>query len=414
MLEKIYPQAPEITDVLLEQMIDNIIVSIPTADHTLIHGKPGILIALSYYYKFNLNPANREKIENAIEDCLNYILLDIETKHLDPTLAFGLSGISYAFQTSYDLGQESKIDKEWFKDLNRLIAGSLEYFVNDKEYDYLRGASGIATYLLHFYPKEKHLSHYIEGLYNQAVWTDDKCCHWVFYSFNENGNTFEYLENKINLGLAHGMSGIISILAEFYRKKIAVEKCYMMIEGAVNFLKKNYNDTGISQFPGIWDQNEQFQKVSRLGWCYGDTALGLAIVKAGKYCSNDQWTSFGEKICLKSATRDANNALLDEHGICHGYFGTMHLFNRLSETLENVIYKERKEYWFTEGMLKRDFDLDSTGVYQTVIEKNGNIEKFTTTGVLQGLSGVLLCLLSYKNKFAYPWDKFLLINIEKQ
>jgi lantibiotic modifying enzyme len=395
---------------LADQIVLKLVDNISDADHTITHGKPGILIALSYYNCFNLNPAYKKTVERAIQDCIDGILNDIETKHLDSSLAFGLTGITYALQTAYELNQQDKIDTEWFSELNILIADSAEGFLEVSDFDFFRGSSGMIMYLLKFYPKHELLPKFVESLYEKAVW-DEESCYWIFYSFDPEKKTFSYREDLVNLGLAHGMCGIISILSELFKKGISQQKCYKMIEGAIKYFKTIHNRQLDSQFPPIFNQNSTIQETSRLGWCYGDSALGLCILKAAKYCKNESWSSFGEEVCMISTNRKINNSFLEEHGICHGFFGAMHIYDKLFRNTEKNIYKEAREYWFEIGMEKRDFNLNSLGFYQTDYGVDYIAEKKITYGLLQGLSGILLCLLSY-NGYSYPWDDLLLLGID--
>lgn len=397
---------------LFDKIIHKLIEGISDADHSLVNGKSGILIALSYYYSFNLNENIRKEVDDGIHQCIEGILSDLETKEIDSSLAFGFTGMTYALRIAYDLGQKQKIDIEWFDDLNELAIKSLDNYIEIKEYDLLRGASGIILYLLRFYPKKELFFKYVESLCNQAVWKDENTCYWIFYSFNEEKKEMEYRHDIINLGLAHGVSGIITILSEIYNKGFYKEKCFKMINGAINYLKTIQNQESQCQFPGIVYYNVEQQNSSKLGWCYGDSSIGLSIIKAGQYCKNEDWYHYGNEICLKSTERNLENAGLDEHGICHGYFGTMHIYNRLYKATNNNFYRERKEYWYKIGMQMRDFDIDDLGFYQVDFHSSGVFQKYSKLGYLQGLSGIYLCLASYVN-IKYSWDSSLLIAIEK-
>lgn len=395
---------------LADQIILELVNGIKDADHTITHGKPGILIALAYYSSFSLNPEYEKIVDDAIQQCIDDILNDIETKHLDSSLAFGLAGVSYALQTAYKLNQKDKIDPEWLEDLDVLLAESAQHFLEISDFDFFRGASGIITYMLQFYPNDEVLSNYVMALYEKAVW-NEYGCYWIFYSFDPEVRTFTYREDLVNLGLAHGVSGIISVLAELYKKGVEQKKCYEMIKGAIKYLGKIQNHDHKSQFPPIFDQNNSSQETSRLGWCYGDSALGLCILKAAQYCGNKAWYDFGENICMRSTKRKIDESLLEEHGICHGYFGAMHIYGKLYKETQKNIYKDAKEYWFEVGISERDFNVNSLGFYQTDYGADYIPEKKATYGLIQGLSGVLLCLLSYE-KMEYPWDAILLMNID--
>jgi hypothetical protein len=138
--------------------------------------------------------------------------------------------------------------------------------------------------------------------------------------------------------------------------------------------------------------------------------LGLAILKAGIYSKNKNWLDFGNRICIKSTERTSENSGLDEHGICHGYFGTMHIYNRLYLETNDIKYSNSKEFWYHAGINNRDFKVDTLGFYQVDLQPDGSLKKYTTTGILQGLSGIYLSLASYE-RINYPWDSLFLLNI---
>lgn len=396
---------------LKEKIITRLIKNIDLADHTLLHGKPGILLALSYYFCYESDLKEKLIIKEKIEYCIDKLFDHIENDTMDGSLAFGVTGISFALQISLDLlNQKEENDIELFDQLNLMICNSMEKSINIKDYDLLRGATGHVLYLMNYSSNYIYIEKYIDSLYNDAVWIENNMCYWIFYSFNNSKEKLEYRDDIINLGLAHGIAGIISVLSDLYKKDFKQEKCSILINGAINYLKSVEIFDQKSQFCGIVYKNEKQQNSSRLGWCYGDSSLGLAILKAGIYLENENWIDYGNKICLKSSERTIENSDLDEHGICHGYLGTMHIYNRLFMTTKNAIYLNRKEYWYNAGMNNRDFKIDNLGFYQADLESDGSLNKYTTSGLLQGLSGIYLCIASYK-EIKYPWDKIFLLNI---
>ncbi len=61
-----------------EKIIRRISTETSKSDHALVHGKPGILIALSYYCRFQTDSPITNEIDNAIESCINELCEDIE------------------------------------------------------------------------------------------------------------------------------------------------------------------------------------------------------------------------------------------------------------------------------------------------------------------------------------------------
>lgn len=398
---------------LKKNIINNILHEIPNCDFSLFHGKSGILVSLVCYLKTekNLDSKERSYIEMKVNECIEFIIEDVENYPMDGSLASGLTGIAYALQIAKSLGGYDVIENDWFKSFDDIIISSFENNLKVRDYDLLRGATGNLLYLLNFCPDNRnYVEAYIRSLFKDAIWVNDDTCYWIFYSFNGVSKQLEYNSEVINIGLAHGIASIISLLSELYETGFEKEKCYKLISGAVNYLRSIEMTDSINHFDGIVYLKEKGISSRRLGWCYGDTSTGLAILKAGSHCCNEDWIDYGNQICLNSTKRTLESSFLEEHGLCHGYFGTMHIFNRLYKRTGKVEYLEMMKYWRDAGETIRDYSCDSTGFFQTELTEDNLVCKFSTPSLIQGLSGILLCLTSTE-EIIYPWDKIFLLNI---
>lgn len=378
-------------------------------DPSLFSGKSGMILALAYYYKYE-NSSHTKKLKEQIYSGVESILDDLENLHLDSSLSNGLAGIAYTLKICKDLDILKEIDEEWYTPIDTIICNSLENLLNIKEYDLLRGASGLIVYLQTNEKYKLYIERYIDSLFENAIWESKDTCYWIFYSYNEQRKQLEYNSEIINLGLAHGLPCIISILSDLYKKGYKKDKCKILINGAINYLKNVRQKDNLSQFTNIFKKNEIEQTPSRLGWCYGDTGVGLSIIKAGIYLDKNVWLNYGTEICLGSLERNFRNSGLHEHGICHGYLGACHIYNRLYYATNKREFLERKNYWYKIAIENKDFKIDPSGYYQTELNNELNFDKYTTFGLLQGLSGVLL-YESTHNFIKHSWDNVFLTNI---
>jgi lantibiotic modifying enzyme len=395
-----------------EQIIQRLIKDMNSVDHSLTHGKSGILLSLCYYYQYECPPQLKEGLKIHLDKCIDELLVSISEEAMDGSLANGLTGIAYSLMACHRMGLTDLVDESWLDDLNPMIKTFLKNQLLKKKYDLLRGATGSVIYMLDYCLDKRYIKIYVDSLFDNAIWESDNSCYWIFYSFNEDKQILEYTENIVNLGLAHGMTGIISVLSKIHALGIEKEKTYLLIQGAINYVLKTESYTQISQFCGIVNtEGNEKQNSSRLGWCYGDLGVGLSILKAGLCCDNPGWKNKGNSICLKTLERTVDNAYLDEHGVCHGYFGTMHMYNRIYNITKNTKFLEARNYWFDLALEKRDFGLDDLGLFQIDHEPNGFLKKYTTPGLLLGLAGVYLCNASIE-QINYPWDSIFLLDTE--
>lgn len=399
-------------DNLIEKLILEIVENMDEADASLMHGKSGMLVSFCYYYKTIEDLDLKLKINNAINRCIDLLLEDIEKLELNGSFGFGLAGIAYSFRIAYDLGHKDKINLEWLDDMHEIVKDSFNFCLANKEFDFLRGASGIIIYLVNCGKENDLLELYIRKLEQEALWTENRC-HWIFYSFDENQRLFKYDDRYVNLGLAHGMASIVNLLTEIYSRVKYKKRIENLLEGAINFLISVKTTHQVSSYCGIYDKDSSIQATSKLGWCYGDTSVGISILKAGFQVNNSGWKELGNEICLKSANRSLEDAGLDDHGFCHGYFGAAHIYGRLYELTNEPIYVERKEYWLENAFQKRDYNVHNLGFYSSILE-NKNLYKFKSFGLLEGLSGIALVLCSssyYENSSQHTWDSLFLTNI---
>ena len=88
---------------LEKNIITRLITDIDLVDHTFIQGKPGVLLALSYYYCHEADTKSKVKIKDSIEYCIDKLLDHIESDTMDGSLGFGVTGISFALQASIEL-----------------------------------------------------------------------------------------------------------------------------------------------------------------------------------------------------------------------------------------------------------------------------------------------------------------------
>ncbi|WP_367867711.1 lanthionine synthetase C family protein [Pedobacter sp. WC2423] len=384
-------------------------------DHSFINGRSGAIVALSYYNAFHSSADQEKHIAEKIKFLIQNNLDDIESKPMQYSLFFGLAGICYSIRTAGHLDYRNAIPESWLKSLDRLIVNSADHYLNINEFDLMRGAGGILTYLLHFNPSQKNTKHMIRHLLDAAICVDGDKFYWGTYDMNVQSNQLEYSPEIYNLGLAHGIPGIISILSECYRLNFYRKECAEKIHGAINFIISRQVTGHDYCFPARVKTNKNGigePEPSRLGWCYGDLGVAIAILKAGQYCGNKAWIEKGKEIACMTLGRTGHMALLDEHGLCHGYLGTMHMYNRVFKATGDPVFQKQMRYWESISSKDLDFKVSETGFFKVQNDQGSGKIKLGSADILQGLSGILLCLLSSRDGIAYPWDRAFLTNIE--
>jgi lantibiotic biosynthesis protein len=206
-----------------------------------------------------------------------------------------------------------------------------------------------------------------------------------------------------NIGLAHGMCGMILMMLEAYTSGLATEKIGSIIHSMIGYIlssKSLYNDIEYEYlFPRlIADSGERFlyqvNEVSPMGWCYSDLSIAVMLFKAGKCLGKDEYTIEAINIAKNSlARRTFSTHKIDESHLCHGTSGIALLFKKCYELSNEACFLEGVDYW-VENTLQL---LKQKSVQSPTSEMNQYL--------LSGDMGSLIVLMTLKGSVKFKWDK---------
>lgn len=352
----------------------------------------GLLILLFNYREIFKDDSFSDKIEMY----LTKVIEMPETERLD--YSQGLFGLLWFL--SY-LNNENFIDLD-MTELNSYnqIGGDIAItLINStpSNHDFLSGAIGIGIYLLENIASEEDIAR-VEGVINsldkisyvdnkQRYWKDDQ------YYFKENDPNYS---SSVNLGLAHGQPGKIVFLSKALMKGVSPNKTSKILRESVNFLLRCKNkDSSFSNYPNRFlingAANDELE--SRLGWCYGDLSICISLWIAGSALKNDEIKNEAVNICLSTLNRkNRAETNINEATICHGAAGVAHIYNRMYKYTNRIEFKEAANFWIQETL------------------KISGLKNDKSFGLLGGMAGTGLVLLSYYSEEEPHWDRCLLLS----
>ncbi len=205
-----------------------------------------------------------------------------------------------------------------------------------------------------------------------------------------------------NLGLAHGIPGVWSILAQAATEGIQESTSRELLEKSISWLL----DQDLPEeagFPGWIPIGSKREEGTRYAWCYGDPGIAIALFSAARLLGNDVWEAASLKISRRIAEASPERAGVKDAGICHGSAGLGHIFNRFYQATNDEQFLGAARHWFARTL---EFRQPGSGVGGYQMFAKGKL--LDDAGILTGSSGIALTLLSA----AYPvepfWDRFLL------
>lgn len=214
-----------------------------------------------------------------------------------------------------------------------------------------------------------------------------------------------------NLGLAHGVPGIIALLGGMCANNIAVEKTRPLLYGAVSWLlKQKLTKSKWSCFTS-WQAEGVDRDEARLAWCYGDAGLAAALFCAARAVREKSWEEEALSIMRRAASRPFAEAGVRDAGICHGAAGIAHIFNRFYQATHENIFKEAAVKWFEKVLEMRVHQEDGVAGFAAYhLEDDLQTPRWEAEpGLLEGATGIALTLLAALTYIEPNWDRMLLL-----
>jgi hypothetical protein len=211
-----------------------------------------------------------------------------------------------------------------------------------------------------------------------------------------------------NLGLAHGVPGVIGLLGQACTTGIAGTRDRSLLEGAVAWLLAQRGPGGFAAWvePGRVGDGP-----ARLAWCYGDPGVAAALLGAARCVREPTWESEALAIARRAAARPPEHAGVRDAGLCHGAAGLGHLFNRLYQATGEQCLGDAARFWLTRTLQMRKPGRGVGGFEAWQPGEAGDLTWVAEPGLLTGAAGIALALLSATTPIEPAWDRVLLVAV---
>lgn len=282
-----------------------------------------------------------------------------------------------------------------------------------REYDLTSGLTGYAAYALSRLPRpaaiealsrivarfEEMAEERPEGLTwhtpSEKLWPEAR---GIFPEGNE------------NLGVAHGVPGVIAVLAQIAAAGVESERAARLADGAVRWvLAQKLDRSAESMFPYAVGHNV-LPRFTRAAWCYGDPGIAATLLVAARAAGRGDWEREALAIGRGAAYRPAETAGVRDACLCHGAGGLGHLFNRLWQATGDPILRDAAVAWFEDAMARRRPGSGVGGFLNWGPGTDGEMCWNADPSFLTGASGVALALLAAIGDVPPSWDRILLLS----
>jgi hypothetical protein len=276
-------------------------------------------------------------------------------------------------------------------------------------YDLISGLVGVGVYLLERLPRSlarRGLLHVVDYLEASAEYTADGIAWHTPPEILPAWQRERAPNGYYNLGVAHGIPGIIYLLGEVAREQIEPTRVMRLLEGAVIWLLARRQDS-ISQFPS-WYVPGMKPEASRLGWCYGDLGVGAVLHVVACRLGRQDWLDAGRSILDRCISFPDEQAHIRDTGLCHGACGVAHIFNRVYQTDSHPRYSDAAIAWYRRALDMRRPGEGFGGFPAHVGEETAQVD--ADASFLAGGFGVALAFLAATTNAEPEWDRRLLLS----
>ena len=368
-----------------------------------LSGGAGIALFFYYYYEYSTDEKYYSTGASAIEGCLK----KIKNSNRELSYCSGLAGFGWVLAHLKGRGSIS-LEEDFLIEIDTIIYKILGVELKKNNFDFLYGCIGYGYYLLKRYQtadNRSEIGRYLELILdNLRIYSEKE---GESLKFREK---FTYDKERYNLGLSHGMSAILNFttrLCAFNRFQFRAQK---ISDGVKNYLLSNMKESKNSSsfFPNTVALNGEKSGNSRLAWCYGDLGVAVSLWNYSKTTNDDELANTSLKILKETTLRKSKETTkVVDYTLCHGSFGIAQIYKYMYDQTQLKIFNQASSFWIKDGMDRCQEGLGLSG-FQYRSDIPGEWE--SSLGILKGISGIGLALISNLSEKSLSWDECLMIS----
>jgi lantibiotic modifying enzyme len=367
----------------------------PSEDATLADGQAGLAILFAYLAQSGLV----DGVDELSERCLDQAATAIATTDLPPSLFGGFTGVAWAAAHLEGRVLEAG-DEESGDEIDAALLGFLARSPWRHDYDLVSGLVGFGVYALERLPRASAsalLERVVDRLEETAEHTGAGATWLTPPELLPPWQRERWPEGYYNLGLAHGVPGVIALLAGAANAGVARETARGLLDEAVRWLlAQKLADGSGAAFPMVVPKGGR-PEPSRSAWCYGDPGIAAALLGAARSVGETAWEKEALAIARRAAERPPDGTGVRDAGLCHGAAGLGHLFNRMFQATGDERLGKASRFWL-----------------ERTLEMRERPSEHSDRGILEGVAGIALALLAAVSSTPPEWDRMLLVSVRSR
>ncbi|MCY1033416.1 lanthionine synthetase C family protein [Corallococcus sp. BB11-1] len=339
----------------------------------------------------------------------------LTSETLGPDFYDGFAGIAWAVQ--HVQRPPEAPDADPLTDIDTALGDFLQTRPWTQRYDLVSGLVGMGVYALERLPRvgaRQCLEAVVARLGELAEPTPEGWRWRTLPGHVEPRLREEQPRGGFNLGVAHGIAGVLTVLGGAVASGVAEASARALLHGGWTWLMaRRGKDTEPARFPTrVGLQEEPLTWPRRPAWCYGDPGVSLGLHTLARAVGNVEWEAQALALCRESTRRWTDVTSVQDGGLCHGAAGLAHLYNRLFQTTGEAVFEAASRFWFARLLTVHRQPGTGVGGFRTLERFDGDAEAWTDhPGLLAGATGIALALLAATTSEDPTWDRMLLMSL---
>jgi hypothetical protein len=380
-------------------------------------GRLGQTIFQGYLFKATGAERHAARAEQLLDDAIE----SLATVPMRPALYSGFTGVAWAAEHLGRLlasQEEQEADEAEDEDMNEEIDQALLTALDRSswmgDYDLISGLVGFGVYALERFPRPsavRCLEAIVDRLDESAEKNGQEVTWFTPPEMLPSITRDQTPLGFYNLGVAHGVPGVIALLADACRLGIRQERARPLLEGAVRWLVPQHLGEQKGACYPSWIAPDIEPRPSRLAWCYGDPGIAATLLYAARAVGVEEWESTALGIAAHAAGAAPEDAGIRDAGLCHGALGLAHLYNRIHQAGGGELFADAARLWYRLGLEMRRPEGGIAGFEAWLPGPDRELGWAADPGFLTGAAGVGLALLAAVTPVEPEWDRLLLVAI---
>jgi hypothetical protein len=333
--------------------------------------------------------------------CLDSAIEAMARLPLSMSLYAGFTGIAWSAGLVDRLLPGSDGDRN--DEIDLVLARAVPRYPEDGPYDLIDGLVGIGVYALARWPLPAAadcLAGVIERLAGLAR-SDADGAYWRTGVPGLAGRRARsYPAGGVDCGVAHGMAGLLPLLARACALGVGGPAVRALLDDAVRWLTARLIRSPAGTSAPSFIARDVEPVPARTAWCYGDPGVAITLLLAAHEAAEPGWERTGTELAMSAARRPPELTGVTDAGVCHGAAGLAHLFNRLYQMTGEAELAAAAVFWMERTL----------AVCARALTADGGPAPWNGPGLLEGAAGVALVLLAGCVPAEPVWDQMLLIS----